>query len=292
MKDISNDSVIIDSHVHITSPEIIDNIEQYRRLEPYFDLLCSSPANNNVTAAELIEHMNSVGIDKSVVFGFSFKNMDLCRKVNDYTIAMVNKYPDRLIGLAAVNPTHPKLTQELQRCRKADLKGIGELFPVGQEFEITQRDNLETLCNFCREYDWPIYVHLNEPIGHDYKGKTKDSITEGEILANNFPEITFVYAHFGGGLCFYELMPEVKKNLKNVYYDTAAAPFLYQKNIYQSLKAAGLLDKIILGSDYPLISPEVYLNRIDQTELNTDDKEFIYNKNIYNILGKAAVISK
>jgi predicted TIM-barrel fold metal-dependent hydrolase len=45
---------------------------------------------------------------------------------------------------------------------------------------------------------------------------------------SSFREVTVILAHFGGGLMFYELMPEVKDVLTNTYYDTAAAPCVKQ----------------------------------------------------------------
>ncbi len=277
-------SNIIDSHVHITPPEIKNNMKKYRKKESYFDLLSGSEVNRNVTGEELIKVMDENRVQKSIVFGFAFKSFDLCKRVNDYTIHMIEKYPERLIGFAVVNPRHQQVEKELKRCLDAGLQGVGELFPTGQQFDMTSKDALDVTCKFCRKHNWPILIHLNEPVGHYYKGKTDDSIKKGEILADNFPRINFIYAHLGGGLCFYELMPELKKKLKNVYYDTAALPFLYSQEIYDSLKAAGLLDKILFGTDYPLIPPGDYLQEIDNTLLTRGDKQKILTENISKLL--------
>ena len=228
--------------------------------------------------------MDENRVQKSIVFGFAFKSFDLCKRVNDYTIHMIEKYPERLIGFAVVNPRHQQVEKELKRCLDAGLQGVGELFPTGQQFDMTSKDALDVTCKFCRKHNWPILIHLNEPVGHYYKGKTDDSIKKGEILADNFPRINFIYAHLGGGLCFYELMPELKKKLKNVYYDTAALPFLYSQEIYDSLKAAGLLDKILFGTDYPLIPPGDYLQEIDNTLLTRGDRQKILTENISKLL--------
>ncbi|MFW6270228.1 MAG: amidohydrolase family protein, partial [Bacillota bacterium] len=212
---MKKDEIIIDSHVHITSPEIINNIKKIRSMEPYFDLLCSSPHNKNITGENLIKKMDKNGVKKSIVFGFAFQNMDLCKRVNDYTIKMVKKYPDRFIGLAVVNPNSKESKKELIRCKKAGLQGVGELFPQGQKFDIEDKRSMENIAEYCRENNWPVLIHLNEPVGHYYKGKTDDSIKKGEKLAQNFSQTTFIYAHLGGGLCFYELMPEMAEKLKN-----------------------------------------------------------------------------
>ena len=50
--------------------------------------------------------------------------------------------------------------------------------------------------------------------------------------------------------------------MKNVYYDTAAGPFLYDGAIYRVAVELGLTSKILLGTDYPLLSPRRYLKQI------------------------------
>ena len=278
-------NLIIDSHVHITAPEIIHNKKRYRKSEPYFDLLSSSPKNKYTTFENLIDHMEKVELDRAVVFGFGFNSTDLCRRANDYTIEAVKRFPDKLIGYAVINPLDSGVESELERCRRAGLSGVGELFPTGQGFNITAKGQMEALCAFCQSYDWPILIHINEPVGHYYPGKTKDSIREGAALAKNFPQNSFIFAHMGGGLCFYEAMPELKESLKKVCYDTAAVPYLYDGKIYEALKAMGLLEKILLASDYPLISTAVYRKDLDQTSLSAEEKELILGKNIRAILG-------
>lgn len=278
--------MIIDSHVHITPPEIIENTAKYRQQDQYFDLLSGSKVNKFITADNLIKKMDQNNVDKSVVFGFAFKDPELCRYVNNYTIKMAAKYPERLIPFAVVNPTEAKVELELEKYKKAGFKGVGELFPTGQNFNLKSESDLKTLVNFCIKADWPLLIHINESLGHYYPGKTKDSIEEGAALAENFPKLTIIFAHFGGGLFFYELMPEMKEKLKNVYYDTAAQPFLFENNIYETIKTAGLLDKILFGSDFPLIAPQKYLDILAESELNAEEIEKITEKNFSALINK------
>lgn len=276
--------MILDAHVHITPPEIIENVDKYRKQDEYFDLLSGSKVNKFITADDLIKEMDKNNVDKSVVFGFAFKDLELCKYVNDYTIEMAEKYPDRLIPFAAVNPTAANLESELERSKKAGFKGVGELFPTGQDFDLKSKSDLKVLANFCIDENWPLLIHINEPLGHYYPGKTKDSIEEGAALAENFPELKIIFAHLGGGLFFYELMPELKESLKNVYYDTAAQPYLFENQVYESIKSAGLLDKIILGSDFPLIPPKKYLDILAETELTESELEQIKSENLMALL--------
>jgi len=275
---------IIDVHVHVTPPWIIKNISDYRQIDEYFNLLCSSPVNKNVSAEEVIAFMQKDMVDLSIIFGFAFKDMEMCKKVNDYVIEKVNSFPEKLIGFAVINPLADQAVKELDRCKKAGLKGVGELFPAGQAFDLEATEQLSAVSDFCLQNNWPIMIHLNEPVGHYYKGKTEDSVQKGELLAKKFPEVKFIYSHLGGGLCFYELMPEVKTDLKNVYYDTAAVPFLYSEKVYSTLKSAGILDKIIFGTDYPLLSQEKYIRRLKRSDLNNSDIKKILFDNSNDIL--------
>ncbi|MCX8111293.1 MAG: amidohydrolase family protein, partial [Syntrophorhabdaceae bacterium] len=75
------------------------------------------------------------------------------------------------------------------------------------------------------------------------------------------PLLKIVLAHLGGGLCFYEFMPEIRDTFKNVYYDTAALPFIYSDVIYRYIETF-LPKKVLFGSDYPLLGPKRYMKAI------------------------------
>jgi predicted TIM-barrel fold metal-dependent hydrolase len=79
-------------------------------------------------------------------------------------------------------------------------------------------------------------------------------------------------AHWGGGLFFYALMKkEVKQTLKNVYFDTAASPYLYDPEVYKSAIQLVGIDKILFGSDYPLLAPKKYFSEMEQSGLTKDE---------------------
>ncbi len=275
---------IIDVHIHITPPEIIEKQDEYCARDDYFNLLCSNPKNEFVTREDLVNNMSNLGLHKAVIFGFAFADNNLCKKVNDYTIETIEQHPDKFIGFCVVNPTGSNLKAELERCYENGMQGIGEIFPAGQDFDITSKRDMKEICKFAAEVDWPILLHVNEPVGHYYAGKTEISMKEGLKLAQNFPENKFIFAHWGGGLPFFELMPEVEDDLTNVYYDTAASPFLYRDKIFSVVKSIGVIDKILLGSDYPLLSPKLYREKISETELSKDEQEKILYKNAENLL--------
>lgn len=274
----------IDYHVHITPPELIKEWRKIAEKEDYFKLLSESPVNKFATAEDVVKELERSGVDKAVVFGFAFRDMGLCRYVNDYVIESVSKYPDKFIGYISVMPKAKDLEQEIDRCIDKGLCGIGELFPYGQGFDISNFDEIKNLSNFSIERNLPVIIHTNEPVGHYYSGKTDTTPVKAYEFAAKFPELKIIFAHWGGGLLFYELMPEIKKQNKNVYYDTAASPFLYDKKIYKVAKEIGVLDKILFGSDYPLIPMKRYIKEIESSGLALEGQAKIFGENAQKLL--------
>jgi predicted TIM-barrel fold metal-dependent hydrolase len=85
-------------------------------------------------------------------------------------------------------------------------------------------------------------------------------------LAEAYPGLKIVFAHLGGGLFLFETMPEVRKALANVCYDTAAVPYLYGADVYGAAVSSAGPEKFIFGSDYPLLSAGRYRESLDRLE--------------------------
>jgi hypothetical protein len=122
-------------------------------------------------------------------------------------------------------------------------------------------------------------------VGHNYPGKTPNTLAQIYRLVERFPENTIVLAHWGGGLFFFNLLKkEVKDRLKNVYFDTAASPFLYHPTIYRiAIEVVGV-EKILFGSDYPLIEPQRYFEELDSLGLSREQRARICGLNAERLL--------
>lgn len=267
----------IDCHMHLTPPDLIRDYKKIFDKEPYWALLADTKNNRFATAEDLIYNLDEGDFDKGVCFGFSFNDLGLCKYVNDYTIEMVKKYPNRLIGHMAISPKAPGAILEARRAYEAGLTGIGELFLSGQHIDSYNKKDLEPLMNFCKSKKIVVNIHSNEPVGHYYPGKVNINPVEIATIAMHFPDNKIVTAHLGGGLPFYELMKEMKRDLKNLYYDTAVAVFLYEPVVFSVLKTIGILDKVVFGSDCPLVSIKRYESYFAKTGLT--------NEELANILG-------
>ena len=104
---------------------------------------------------------------------------------------------------------------------------------------------------------------------------------------SNFPEATIVCAHWGGGLPFYALMPEVADALRNVYFDSAASPFLYTPQVYSAMSELVGAEKLLLGSDYALMRPRRLLDEIAASSLTLQEREALLGGNAARLLGLA-----
>jgi predicted TIM-barrel fold metal-dependent hydrolase len=82
-------------------------------------------------------------------------------------------------------------------------------------------------------------------------------------------------------------MPEVAGELKNVYFDTAATPFLYKVEIFRMVRDLIGSEKILFGSDYPLLSPKRILDQVESAGLTEDEKAGIIGNNAKLLLSIA-----
>jgi predicted TIM-barrel fold metal-dependent hydrolase len=276
----------IDFHTHIFPKTISENRENYFPAEPAFSLLYRSPKSTLVGAEQLLEAMDQNEVDKSVVFGFPWINSQLIRRHNDYVVDVVSKHSDRFIGFGCVNPADKDAAAETQRCLDGGMLGIGELAFYQSGIDDAILRHLEPIMTICRSRKAPVLIHTNEPVGHFYPGKTPISLTQIYQLIRQFPENAIVLAHWGGGLFFFNLLKrEVKDSLKNVYFDTAASPFLYDTEIYQlAMKLIGI-DKILFGSDYPLLPPKRYFKEMEAAGLSKNEIKSICGLNAAKVLG-------
>ncbi|MDR0322663.1 MAG: amidohydrolase family protein [Treponema sp.] len=271
--------------MHITPPEISENPKKYAKKEPYFAMLSKNPHNRYASAEDIIASFEDGVIDHAVVFGFAFKDLGLCRLVNDYVIEKVKEFPEKLTGFMSISPNVRGMEREIARCYDAGLRGIGEIYPEGQRINIDNKKETAPLISACLERDMPLIVHVNEPVGHYYHGKSDIPLKKIEKFIENSMGAKIVLAHWGGGIFLYETMKEIKEKFTNVYYDIAATPFLYDERIYNSAKALGLCEKILFASDFPLLPQSRYMEGLEKSNLSAEEKRLILSENAKRLLG-------
>jgi predicted TIM-barrel fold metal-dependent hydrolase len=176
-----------------------------------------------------------------------------------------------LIGFCCLDPAHPQAAAEAERCLDAGMSGIGELAFYCSELDCACVDSLEPIMALSRQFQKPVMIHTNEPVGHHYPGKTPNTLAQIYALIDRYPDNRIILAHWGGGLFFFNLLKkEVRQKLTNVWFDTAASPFLYEPTIYfQAIQLAGT-EKILWGSDFPLLPPRRYFDEMQKAGLSNE----------------------
>jgi predicted TIM-barrel fold metal-dependent hydrolase len=286
--------MIIDAHTHLFSPAVIADRARYTQRDSFFDALYRNPKARIVGAAELIAAMDAAGVDQSVVAGWAWQSHDLCVEQNSWLIEIARQYPDRLIALCTIQPNAGDAAiREFRRCIENGIAGAGELNADGQGFRLDDT-GFVNLALAATELDAPLMLHTNEPVGHTYPGKGHLPLAAIYALVKQLPDLRLVLAHWGGGYPFYELMPEVRAASQNVFYDTAASPLLYAPQIFRAAVNIVGADKVLFGSDFPLIlypktqkKPDMrlFLDQVRAVDFSTEELAKVFGENAEKVFG-------
>jgi hypothetical protein len=277
--------MIIDFHTHIFPAWLRERRDEYSKCDRSFSQLYSQPKAKIATAEELISSMDEAGIDLSIVLNAGWVSHELCVRTNDYILDSVSRYPTRLIGFCAIQPqVGDAAMAEIERCAKAGARGIGELRSDVQGFDLADKPTMEPIVDAALKHNLIFLTHASEPVGHEYFGK--GSITPDILYSfiTTFPKLKIVCAHWGGGLPFYALMPEVANALTNVFFDTAATVFLYRPEVFDRVSSIIGSDKILFGTDYPLMHQDRVTAQIRSSSLSEEDKARILGANAQKLL--------
>jgi predicted TIM-barrel fold metal-dependent hydrolase len=278
----------IDFHIHLYPPEVIRDAERIAEREPYFGALVRGKVHKWATVEDLLPRMERDGVERAVAGGFAFGDLGLCRLCNDYIIECVKAHPGKLEGLCLVPPLARGFDAEILRCAEAGLVGVGELFPEGQGIDISDISQTWRLAGVLHEAGLFVLWHTAEPVGHLYAGKGNVGPKEAASFCMNHPEVSVVFAHLGGGLWLYEMMPEMRLYLSNARYDLAALPWLYEPRILKVIESAGLAGKFLMGTDYPILDSARYEKILLESGIGEETLQRILHSNAASILPRAA----
>src|SRR5437016_11531034 len=272
--------MLIDFHTHLFPPEICNHRERYCARDPWFNELYSNKRARMVSAEDLVAEMDVSGVDASVAFSFGWTDPGLIEETNSYVIDAMRRYPNRIYGMAVLQPAAgTRAIRELERCAEAGMIGLGELMPHGQGYKLSDIDLLTPFMEVVRQHQLLVLSHCSEPIGHVYPGKGDVSLQDIVTFLTAFPDVRFVAAHWGGGLPFYSLMPEIQRITAHVWYDMAATPYLYRNNILPIVADLVGADRILYASDYGLLRQQRIINYVTSSGLGQDAIDMVLGGN-------------
>ncbi len=277
--------MIIDCHTHLLPRQAQQDRTVFLQSDIAFMSLYSSPKARIVTTEDIIRYLDESGIDRAIVFGFPWENFDTVKQNNDEIWDFHQRYPERIIPFATFSLTERDMAyKESHRTLSSGFAGLGELSMYQVGWNLADFEALKPCLALAMNWQVPVIIHVNEPVGHQYPGKISVDVRALFKTMKSHPNLDIILAHFGGGFFIYSLMPEIGPTMKRVYVDTAAAPFLYDSRILTaSIHALGE-DNVLLGTDFPLLGISRYRKMLDEAEIQGCLRDKIMGANILGIL--------
>jgi predicted TIM-barrel fold metal-dependent hydrolase len=274
--------MIIDAHVHILPDRIRNNLGVITAAEPWF-AACHSRGERVASAESLVAAMDEHGVDRAVCFTWPFADPALCAEANDYLASVIRRFPDRLTGFGIIQPRDPGSAREVARCAGLGLAGIGEMNADAQAWDLLD-EAVEPALRESIARGMPWTLHCSEPVGRAYPGKGTSTPDRILAFAERHPDLTLICAHLGGGLPLFSHIPEVRSACQGLHFDTAAQPFVYEASVYRALVDGVGAERILLGSDHPLLEVPRYLSSLDDAGIDAPARELIIGGNAARLL--------
>jgi len=274
--------VIVDAHVHILPDRVCANPGMVAAREPWF-AACHARGERLASAESLLGAMDENGVDRAICFTWPFSDPSLCAEANDYVAMAVRRFPQRLIGFGVVQPADPRAAREVVRCASLGLRGIGEMNSDAQGWSLLGGEASAAVEESIAA-GLPWTLHCSEPVGRSYPGR--GTATPGVVaaFAERHPDLALICAHLGGGLPLYSHIPAVRRACAHLHFDTAAQPFVYEPSVYRALVDGVGAQRILLGSDHPLIDVPRYLRALDDAGLDQEARALITGGNAARLL--------
>ena len=241
-------------------------------------LICDTTIpGETVTAEEIIESMDKLGIARSVVFNLTpfaqVRGHDYS-KANEAVAKEIKKFPDRLIGFARTNPWlgEQSLKDLEYAAKQLNFKGL-KLHPTIDWFP-ANAEILNPLVELTIRLRIPILMHTYEP--------TKSLPTLVGDLAERYPEAKIIMAHMGGSLYFSQAILALKKN-DNLLLNTAG---VYQPHMIKTAVDKIGAERVIFGSDFPYGNPKIELAKVEASGIEEKQKKLVLGENMARLIGK------
>lgn len=216
---------------------------------------------------DLLKEMDRAGVDRAVLQGWYWEHQETCDWQNSYYADCIRMHPDRLSAFASVQPKSGREALDgIRRIRDQGFLGLGELCPAAQNGELGDPNWMEVM-HLASDLGLIVLFHADEMVGHRHPGRVFTPPEDLQLVLEECPGLRVILAHLGGGLVFHCLNRGAGRFLNRVWFDTAASSLIYRNAVHAAAVACGAGDRILFGSDYPLIT---HPKETDQPDLVRD----------------------
>lgn len=274
----------IDVHVHVIGPPDHPATEETFRLVKYF-----GTKEMPLSAEEMYAKYKALDLF-GVIFAIDSETTSGVPYIgNDFVASIAQKYSDRFIGFASVDPWKGVMAvNELERSvKELGLRGL-KMMPITQAF-FPNDARFYPLWEKCMELDVPVLFHTGQtgvgartPGGGGYKLKYSQPIPYIDDVAADFPDLTIIMAH--PAVPWQEEQLSVAVHKANVYIDLSGWSPKYFRPILLQYATTLLQDKVMFGSDYPALQPDRWLKDFDTLEIKEEVRQKILLNNARKLL--------
>jgi predicted TIM-barrel fold metal-dependent hydrolase len=277
----------IDIHTHVPRPPHMAPSRRAAQMAQYF----RSPVMG-MSIEEMVDLYRRLQM-MAVVFDIDATSTDNSPGVgNDYVAEVQQRFPDVLIGWASVDPWQGRAAiNELERAvTELGLRGL-KLHPITQAF-FPDDQRFYPLWAKAAELGIPVIFHTGHtgvgagaPGGTGLKLKYARPIHLDDVAAD-FPTLTIIGAH--PSWPWQDEMLSVALHKANVYFDLSGwSPKYFSPSLIQYANTL-LQNKVLFGSDFPVISPERWLADFEAAPFRDEVRPKILLENARRVLGLAA----
>ena len=240
------------------------------------------------TIEEMLDEYTECGIERLVLFAWDAETASHRPRVsNEYVAQIANKFPDRIIGFASVDPHKDSAVQDLERAVE-DLKLRGlKLHPQAQAFEPNDPKHYPIYAK-CVELGIPVTFHTGSTYwgaGLEGGGGLKLRLSNPMLLddiAADFPELKLIMAHPGWPWQDEQLAVAMHK--ENTFIDLSGWSPKYFQPPLVTYMAKLIPHKFLFGTDYPMLSPSRWLRDFEALPLNSEVKRLVLGENARKLL--------
>jgi predicted TIM-barrel fold metal-dependent hydrolase len=233
------------------------------------------------TIEQMLTEFAACGIETLVLFAWDAETATGRPRVpNEYVARIADKFPDRIIGFASVDPRKESAVRDLEHAvRDLKLRGL-KLHPQAQAFE--------PIYAKCEELDIPITFHTGSTYwgaglkgGGGLKLRFSNPILLDDIAAD-FPQLDMIMAHPGWPWQDEQLAVAMHK--ENAYVDLSGWSPKYFAPLLVTYMGKMIPHKFLFGTDYPMLSPRRWLQDFEALPLSAEVKRMVLRENARTLL--------
>ncbi|AFK21502.2 amidohydrolase (plasmid) [Haloferax mediterranei ATCC 33500] len=216
---------------------------------------------------EMIEEYHDHGIGKAILLGWDAEtNTGNPPVPNDYVADVRDEHPDFFIGFGSVDPLKDDCVEEAIRCVE-DLGLSGFKFQqIAQGFDPSDDEHTE-LFDTIEDLGVPVVFHGGNstlgacsPGGRGLKIKYGNPMLIDDVAAEH-PDLKILIAH--PAFPWEQEQLAICQQKGNVYMDLSGwLPKYIDEQVLHYAKTV-LQDKVMFGTDYPMIRPEQWFESFD-----------------------------